>query len=131
MADLVRTFRDQYDIVIIDSPPLLPVTDAAVLSGCSDGVLLVVRSAKTSTTQVTGALRALAAVDARLLGCVLNMVPALQSEPYYYYGYGPRPATEDKDHADGTDGARPPAELRRVSVSVAAPPESAGVSPER
>ena len=73
--------------------------------------MLVVRAGKTSTTQVTGARGRLAAVDARLLGCVLNMVPALQSEPYYYYGYGPR--REPRRHR--TTPTAPTARGRRPS----------------
>jgi capsular exopolysaccharide synthesis family protein len=99
MADLLRMFRERFDMVIIDSPPLLPVTDAAVLSTCADGAVMVARAAKTSSSQISGALRALQAVNARLLGCVLNMVPARLSDPYAYYygsgsgnGYGHRPA---------------------------------------
>jgi capsular exopolysaccharide synthesis family protein len=88
MADLMGAFRKRYDMVIIDSPPLLPVTDGAVLAASADGALLVARAAKTSNSQVAAALRALNAVNARLLGCVFNMAPGMTDEhSHYYYGH--------------------------------------------
>lgn len=71
MADAGRDF----DLVLIDTPPLLPVTDAAVVSAHADGVLLVVRQGKTSKGQLAAALNALDDIEARVLGTVLNMVP--------------------------------------------------------
>jgi capsular exopolysaccharide synthesis family protein len=93
MADLLKAFRERFDLVIIDSPPLLAVTDAAVLTGRTDGALLVARAGKTSSSQVTGAVRALEAVNARLLGCAFNMAAGMKSEGYsYYYSQDRRPA---------------------------------------
>nr|WP_240947604.1 polysaccharide biosynthesis tyrosine autokinase [Planosporangium mesophilum] len=102
MADLLGTFRERFDVVVIDSPPLLPVTDAAILTTVADGAVLVVRAAKTSTAQVTGALQALETVNARLLGCALNLVPGMKSENYYYYG---------QDEGGRSNGKRVPAAL--------------------
>lgn len=87
MADLLDEFRQRFDMVIIDCPPLLPVTDGAVVAARADGALLVTKSRKTTASQVTAAVRALRSVDARLLGCVLNMVPTKGSDAYYYYDY--------------------------------------------
>jgi capsular exopolysaccharide synthesis family protein len=74
MTDLVDEVRRRFDVVIFDCPPLLPVTDAAVVAARTDGTLLVVRARRTTSDQVTDAVRALNAVNATLLGCVLNMV---------------------------------------------------------
>jgi capsular exopolysaccharide synthesis family protein len=95
MGDLLRELAEKYDTVLIDAPPLLPVTDAAVLAGRADGALLIVRRGKTSQSQVRTAAQALDAVDARLLGTVLNMVPTKGRSGYYYYhyGYGQRSAS--------------------------------------
>jgi capsular exopolysaccharide synthesis family protein len=82
MAEVVEELRGRFDIVIVDCPPLLAVTDAAVIAARSDGALLVVRSRKTKNAQVTAAARALHAVDARILGCVLNMVPAKSGDVF-------------------------------------------------
>jgi Mrp family chromosome partitioning ATPase len=72
--------------VIIDTPPLLPVTDAAVTGAVTDGVMLVVRHGRTRRDQVADALAALASVDARVLGTVLSMVPSGRGDrlPAYY-----------------------------------------------
>lgn len=76
MADLIRNARAAYDLVLIDTPPLLPVIDAAVVGAAADGVMLVVRYGKTTTQQVEGAIDALRSVDARLLGVVINRAPS-------------------------------------------------------
>jgi capsular exopolysaccharide synthesis family protein len=76
MADLLEELRSRFDKIIFDSPPLLPVTDGAVVAARADCALLIVRSRKTTTAQVAAAVRALRAVDARLLGCVYNRVAA-------------------------------------------------------
>ncbi|WP_345485682.1 hypothetical protein [Actinoplanes octamycinicus] len=74
MTELVDDVRKRFDVVIFDCPPMLPVTDAAVVAARADGTLLVVRARRTTSAQVTAAVRALHAVNATLLGCVLNMV---------------------------------------------------------
>ncbi len=86
MTELVDELRGRFDIVIFDCPPLLAVTDAAVVAACADGALLVVRARKTKNAQVTAAARALRAVDARILGCVLNMVPMKHSDSFPQFG---------------------------------------------
>jgi capsular exopolysaccharide synthesis family protein len=77
------------DVVLIDAPPLLPVTDAALLARMSDGAVLVVRHGKTTVDQLRQAVGNLAKVDAWLLGTVLTMAPAKGPDAYTYgYGYG-------------------------------------------
>jgi non-specific protein-tyrosine kinase len=88
MGELLAALRDRADMVLVDAPPLLPVTDAAVLSRGCDGALVVVRHGKTTREQVARALGTLESVGARVLGTVLNMVPAGGSGGYGYgYGY--------------------------------------------
>ena len=87
MAQLLAQQLEDFDIIVIDTPPLVPVTDAAVLAAIADGAVLVTRSGKTPTAQIKTALARLRAVDARVLGCVLNMQPTKAEEGYYsYYG---------------------------------------------
>ncbi len=88
MHDLLTGLRATFQMIIIDSPPLLPVTDAAIAAAHADGAILVVRHGSTSRTQVASAAASLAAVDARLLGSVLNMMPVRGAESYGYSGYG-------------------------------------------
>lgn len=88
MADLLEHTRKMFDITIIDAPPLLPVTDAALLASQAEGALLVVRHGKTTRDQVRSSRERLNAVDARALGVVLNMVPSKGTKYGYRYGYG-------------------------------------------
>jgi len=88
MADLLREARIAYDIVIIDAPPLLPVTDAALIAAQSDGALLVLRHGKTTRDQLAGVVDRLQQVDATTIGIVMNMVPNKRSGYGYGYGYG-------------------------------------------
>lgn len=89
MERFVVDARARYEIVIIDTPPLLPVTDAAVTAAVADGVMLVVRHGKTRPNQVADALAALASVNARTLGSVLSMVPRTRSDRRQTYDYTP------------------------------------------
>lgn len=75
MVELLADLEHRFDLVVLDAPPLLPVTDTAVLSQACDATVLVVRYGKTRRQQVSRAVEALAAVDVRLLGTVLTMAP--------------------------------------------------------
>jgi capsular exopolysaccharide synthesis family protein len=74
MVQLLADVRARYDVVIIDSSPLAPVSDALVLAPRVDGVVLVVRWGKTTTSAVGEAVESLRAVSSRLLGSVLTMI---------------------------------------------------------
>lgn len=76
MAAVLATLRTDFDFVIIDAPPILPVSDAAVLARAADGAVLVARYGKTRREQLTSAIADLEAVKARLIGTALTMVPA-------------------------------------------------------
>jgi len=90
MAALLDQQRQRFDIILIDSPPLLPATDAAVVATHADGAVVVTREGKTSQARVAAALASLRAVDARVLGGVLNMAPSRGKSEYYSYAYAPR-----------------------------------------
>ncbi len=96
MQALLRDLREQYDLVIIDGPPVLPVADAAATAGACDGVVLVVRHGRTRREQVQGTVTTLRTVDVPILGAVLNMVPHSAAGYYYYYNseYGPQPGKD-------------------------------------
>lgn len=88
---MLNELRTQFDYVIIDSSPLLAVTDGAILSAKSDGALVVVRAAKTKCDQLAHAIAILNDVGATLLGTVLTMMPVRGGGAYnynYYYGKG-------------------------------------------
>ncbi|WP_341716050.1 polysaccharide biosynthesis tyrosine autokinase [Micromonospora sp. FIMYZ51] len=87
MADLLLALRESADIVIIDTAPLLAVTDGVVVAVQADGALLISQQGRTARTQVAAAARALNAVSVRLLGCVLNMARLPKAEVYQYEAY--------------------------------------------
>ncbi|MDP5183846.1 polysaccharide biosynthesis tyrosine autokinase [Blastococcus sp. BMG 814] len=89
MRSLLDGLRSTHDYVVIDTPPLLPVTDAAVLSVLADGCVVTTRYGKTRREQLEEATRVLARVDGKLLGVVLNRVPPASAVAQGYgYGYG-------------------------------------------
>jgi capsular exopolysaccharide synthesis family protein len=89
MTELLTQLDAEYDTVIVDAPPLLPVTDAAILAKLvSGGAILVVGSNKITRHQLESALNNLATVDGRLVGIVLNLVPAKGAGAYGYGAYG-------------------------------------------
>lgn len=106
MADLLADLAGRYDLVILDAPPLLPVTDAAILSTAADGAILVTRQGTTKREQVADSADALRQVNARIFGTVLNFAPVRKRRKYGYgyeygYGYGYSPKESDKK-TDGT-----------------------------
>lgn len=90
MNSLLRELETQFDTVLIDLPPLLPVTDAAVVSKLVSGALLVVAAGRTHKGEMKGALAALQNVGARAAGVIITMLPTKGPDAYGYgrYGYG-------------------------------------------
>lgn len=88
MEKLLAELRDDFDIVILDAPPLLPVTDAALLAAQADGALVVVRHGKTTRDQLRHAIERIEAVDAKPIGVVINLAPSRRTGKSYGYGYG-------------------------------------------
>jgi capsular exopolysaccharide synthesis family protein len=89
MSSLLEMLERDFDVVLCDAPPLLPVTDAAILSRATSGALMVVSVAKTTRHQLSGATEALNTVGAKLAGFVMSMVPTRGPDSYYAaYGYG-------------------------------------------
>lgn len=86
MEKLLEDLRQHFEMIIIDSPPLLPVTDAAVLASRADGAMVVVRHGQTTKDQWRQAFGRLEQVDASLLGVVMNMVPPNDATLGYAYG---------------------------------------------
>ena len=88
MVKILDMVHDEADIIIIDSPPLLAVTDAAVLAPRTDGVLLVVKPGKTKLAACRQAVEQLQRVGANILGVVLNDVELRRSRYKYAYYKG-------------------------------------------
>jgi capsular exopolysaccharide synthesis family protein len=87
MTALLQTLGDSYDILILDTPPLLAASDAAIVSRIADGALVVVRAGRTERYAVQTAVQQLSTVGARVLGTVLNDPDAEVPKYARYYGY--------------------------------------------
>lgn len=89
MASLLKAAREAFDYVIVDTPPVSVVTDAAVLSRLVDGVVLVVRPGVTTIQGAQLSKKNLETVDAHILGVILNGYNAKRSSKKdgYYYSY--------------------------------------------
>lgn len=119
MRNFLAQARATFDIVLLDTPPLLPVTDAAIVAKAGDGAILVAHAGATHREQVRRAAEALATVDAKLLGTVLTMVSTKGPDAYQYgYGYGYTPT----DHSNAG-----PTTSRRSRRSTEAPANDAAV----
>jgi capsular exopolysaccharide synthesis family protein len=87
MRELIQSLEGTFDSVVIDAPPLLPVTDAAVLAQHVGGVVIVVGSQKLRFADLEKSLAALAMVQADVLGVVMNRLPS-KGPDAYAYSYG-------------------------------------------
>jgi polysaccharide biosynthesis transport protein len=98
MRDLLREVEPEFDHIIIDTPPVLSVTDAAMLSVLADSTLLVARAGMTSRVALRRVHDILTHVDARIMGVILNATDFTEPDRYYYgqrygsYYHDPAPA---------------------------------------
>jgi len=88
MRSVVAELAARFDVVLIDSPPVLPVSDALILSGYADGVLLVAAAGQTRRAELRRSTEKLAQASAPVVGMVLNKAGA-QGDYGYYGGYQP------------------------------------------
>lgn len=88
MTTLLEQLSDEYDMILIDSPPTLAVTDSQVIATRCDGVILVIDQGKVKREVALKAKANLEHVKARILGVVLNNVNRDNGDVYYYYYYG-------------------------------------------
>ncbi|HEY0827513.1 MAG TPA: CpsD/CapB family tyrosine-protein kinase [Bacilli bacterium] len=87
MLSLLAELKEVYDVILIDSPPTLAVTDSQILAAMCDGVILVINYGKVKREFVKKAKDSLEHVKARILGAVINNVDKSEADSYYYY-YG-------------------------------------------
>ncbi len=87
MRQLLADLRERADVIVLDSPPVTALSDAAILATQVDGVLLVLDVERTRREIATRALEALRRVQARVVGALLNRMPVSGSDYYYYYHY--------------------------------------------
>jgi polysaccharide biosynthesis transport protein len=104
MTDLIASFREEFDVVLFDCPPILPVTDAAILASKTDGTLIVYRVGKIARSALKRAKILLENVRGRVLGVVLTGLkaetsPDYEELQYYRYAYGQEPGQADRMRA--------------------------------
>jgi capsular exopolysaccharide family len=87
MKALLEQLKKDYDYVLIDAPPVVVVTDAALLASECDGAILVVSSGETIIDGAVRAKELLTNVNAKIIGVVLNKCKDIKSSNYYYYHY--------------------------------------------
>ncbi|MBN1401829.1 MAG: CpsD/CapB family tyrosine-protein kinase, partial [Anaerolineae bacterium] len=141
LGQVMARALEEMDLILLDSPPALVVTDAAVLGSRVDGVLLVTDLRKTHRKMAAKGAEELRRTQSNLLGVILNRVTPTRSGYYYHYGYYYRHQNDDHDGGDETGrprrrrrrrwlprlgGKRP----RQESTSAATPPASAAQAPE-
>ena len=88
LRDLVKELQQEYDLVVLDTPPVLAITDPLFISGIADATVLVVAWGVTRNDMVDDALDALRDIRAPVVGIVLNKVKTASTGKYYAYaGY--------------------------------------------
>jgi capsular exopolysaccharide synthesis family protein len=103
MNKIIKKFRSQYDMILIDTSPAI-VTDAQILASKADGVIYVIRLGKTRSVTPRTPLEEFERVDANMIGVVMNRITRNRS---YYYGgfdyYAPNASISDKYYRSGTN----------------------------
>lgn len=116
MGEIVKKLEEAFDFVVFDAPPLLPVTDAAVLSRLVGGVVVVVGADVARKDQLRKTMELLGNVGAEVLGIVINRLPAKGSDTYSYYreGYAPHPVFDPSAPRSSARGRRNGSDRKRA-----------------
>jgi len=88
LINALKVLRGHYDRIIIDTPPILPVSDALVLAKHADAVIFVTKCDATSIKHINQGLDLLLRINARVIGIVVNQLDLRKAEKYSDYGYG-------------------------------------------
>ena len=132
MRELLADLHTRADIVVVDSPPVTALSDAAVLSTQTDGVLLVVDAGRTRREMAKRATEALGRVHARVIGVLLNRMPSRGAGYYYYYSYDDYYTPADgSSHNSGTNGRYRRRRKRTTGQPITTVPADRTPSPDR
>ncbi len=119
MQDLITALEGEYDTIILDAPPVLPVADATILTRNTDGILLVVGATRVSQHNLSKAVEQLSLVNANVVGVVLNRIPRTgpdaNSAYLADYGVTPLPVPADMDAGPASPVAEAEAAIIRDS----------------
>jgi capsular exopolysaccharide synthesis family protein len=99
MKEVLQILSKRFDYIIIDSPPILPVTDAVVLSTQVDSVLLVASAGQTARDQLKRSVERLREVNAKIIGSILNGL-SRKNDAYSYYYYSESTYYTDEDEIE-------------------------------
>ncbi|MBI5303188.1 MAG: polysaccharide biosynthesis tyrosine autokinase [Chloroflexi bacterium] len=126
MDQLIVKLKEQYDIVLFDSPPILPVTDSILLAAKTKHLLWVISAGKTRTDTLRRAREGLGQVDAKIVGVVLNRVAAGSGYGSYYYHYYSQDGTRkpSKSSALSPNRAHRSGNGKEPVATFEAPPEA-------
>lgn len=117
-GEVLASLASEFDLVLVDSPPVLPVTDASILGAWVDGTIMVATAGSTSRRGLHRATEALRQVNAPLMGSVLNQASAREAYGYaygYHYGYAPRTPTPNGDKPKRSERRRQRKEAERLA----------------
>ncbi|MCL2514704.1 MAG: polysaccharide biosynthesis tyrosine autokinase [Microbacteriaceae bacterium] len=115
MEKLIEMLEERFDYVLYDAPPLLPVTDAAVLSKFTSGSLVVVAAGRTHKGQLKSAVASIEQVGSAVSGIIMTMVPTKGPDAYSYGRYGYSYYGEDEPGKKRFGRKAKTAEARRVA----------------
>jgi capsular exopolysaccharide synthesis family protein len=119
MQAVVEALAERYDLVLIDSPPTLPVSDALVVSRMADAVLMVASAGSTTRRNMQDALELMRNVSAPVIGSVLNRAKESAREDYGYGYYAAQPVALDLAADGKAKTSRERRRMRRDKVSAA------------
>ena len=130
MSELIAELELEYDTIILDAPPVLPVADAAILTRQTDSILLVVGATRVSQHNLSKAVEQLSLVNANVVGVVLNRIPRTgpdaNSAYLSEYGVTPLPVLRDSDGGPASPVAEAEAAILRDSDNASDQPLRSG-----
>ena len=88
MKELIDLMKSRYEVILFDSPPILPVVDSKVLGSMMDGVCIVARSGQTKLTSLNESIQQIQERNTRILGVILNHLDLESYSAQYGYSYG-------------------------------------------
>jgi polysaccharide biosynthesis transport protein len=108
--ELIASLRGKYDRILLDSPPIIGVSDASLLAGSADGALLLIQHRRNPASMVLRAQQTIAGVKTPILGAILTQVPRGSGEDYGYYTqaysyYSGSSESEDRPSGGGRKGS--------------------------
>ena len=87
MVELIDSLEEEWDMLLLDSPPIVAVTDASMISKAIDAMVMVVKAAETDREAFRRAIKSLIAIQVPLSGVVVNGISRRTSKDTYYYYY--------------------------------------------